>query len=616
MASALRDHRLPMLTAAVLLLAGCQTSTPTDLTLTGADVVGLPMAVSPVLRSGSEQTVALYHLRIDGETLTAEAANLTQRAAQASPQAKAYDLELWGAITDPQGNPFLTIRGTKQFEIVGLTNIPNLGLQVTFRHAHPLPAPNYQQSTLHTLVACADCLCYSDVPPSSQRPSNRQECFRAREFGAFRPNAVNRSDLSYSGRAVFLTNVPADSRTFFGDLRVDTGGVITADGYLDVRSIINAPGDQRHPGLTNTVFPYVLLADELKNNREGRSNGGQPTGNYDAATGGWQRSNIGTEYSGWTGYDVLHAGQAVTNSVILKQAPGGGYEGYVALVVKYTDPRGKSSVYWRWPTPTPDPLQFAYRLPFAALDASVVMPPADPVAVGQTAGATAFFTVGVRDWDRTAPPHSSPDLSSVTDVTLVQPAGPGTCTVTLDVPGLMESPVSAVYLSGSGLPGSECRFRAAVTNVTGTAALGPQLGLVRVVDPEAADAAAGDYRYGINNPPGYTNASGANALPVVTYQLVRFEVVDPRPRILSVDPSGCPTPVAGKSGNGTNFIATATNAPTSWSWNFGGGATPNTSSQSEPFVTFGAAGTYTGTVTATNAAGASVPYAFCFVVSP
>lgn len=64
----------------------------------------------------------------------------------------------------------------------------------------------------------------------------------------------------------------------------------------------------------------------------------------------------------------------------------------------------------------------------------------------------------------------------------------------------------------------------------------------------------------------------------------------------------------------TTASATASNSPTSWSWNFGGGATPNTSTDAVPSITLGQAGGYTCTVTASNASGTSAPYTFNYTV--
>jgi len=598
-------------------LLSCSSTNPVNpATPSNADVSPVPLSVVSTLVSGEQQTVAMYHLRIDAETLAVSVENVTDRFAQASPQAKSFDLELWGAIEDGAGNPFLTIRGAQQFSVTGVDDIPGLGKLVSFTHKHPIATPNYTTGPSNFYTACADCLCYSDTPPGGSRPSQQDECLRAKDLGTVRPNALNRSDLSYSGRAVFLPNVPGDTRTFFTPgITVDTAGVVGPDGYIDARSVINATGDIRHDNLTNTIFPYVLLADETKNNRTGISNGGDPEGNYGADPNGWQRSNIGTGFKGWTGYDVLHAGQTISNSVVLKELPAGGYDAFVALVIKYTDPRGASSLFWRWPTPVADPLQFAYRMPYGALDASVVIPPAQAVSIQAVAGSTAALEVEVRDWDRAATEIAGSDLSGEADVSKVQNNAAGNCVVTLSAPALSATPVTLTYNSGTGLPGDESKYSGTVTNSLGTAAPGTHFGLVKVEDPENSDSAAGTYRFGIDNPPGYTAASPAKALPVVTYQLVSFNITLQKPVVSSVSPSGCPTPAAGTDGTGLTFSAVASNSPTGWNWNFGGGASPNTATDAEPFVVLGAPGSYNGTVTASNGAGTSTVFPFCYVVT-
>jgi PKD repeat protein len=74
---------------------------------------------------------------------------------------------------------------------------------------------------------------------------------------------------------------------------------------------------------------------------------------------------------------------------------------------------------------------------------------------------------------------------------------------------------------------------------------------------------------------------------------------------------GAAAPVANFSANNTAVCAGQTvaftdqssNSPTSWSWNFGGGGTPNTSTQQSPTITFNTPGTYNVTLTATNGTG-------------
>ncbi len=59
-------------------------------------------------------------------------------------------------------------------------------------------------------------------------------------------------------------------------------------------------------------------------------------------------------------------------------------------------------------------------------------------------------------------------------------------------------------------------------------------------------------------------------------------------------------------GQYVNFTDQSTNSPTSWSWNFGGGASPATSSVQNPSnILFNTAGTYTVTLTVSNLSGTS-----------
>ncbi|HYE79685.1 MAG TPA: PKD domain-containing protein, partial [bacterium] len=71
---------------------------------------------------------------------------------------------------------------------------------------------------------------------------------------------------------------------------------------------------------------------------------------------------------------------------------------------------------------------------------------------------------------------------------------------------------------------------------------------------------------------------------------------------------------SGNPGQSLTFGATASGDPTSWSWDFGGGALPATSSDPQPTVTLDAVGTYIGSVRATNAVGTSPPFQFSFRV--
>jgi PKD repeat protein len=74
------------------------------------------------------------------------------------------------------------------------------------------------------------------------------------------------------------------------------------------------------------------------------------------------------------------------------------------------------------------------------------------------------------------------------------------------------------------------------------------------------------------------------------------------------------TPTSGAPGSNYSPFADATGGPIeTWSWDFGGGATPNTSLDPVPSVMLGAPGTYAASVTATNSGGSDT-YNFNLVV--
>ncbi|MEO7994888.1 MAG: PKD domain-containing protein, partial [bacterium] len=93
-----------------------------------------------------------------------------------------------------------------------------------------------------------------------------------------------------------------------------------------------------------------------------------------------------------------------------------------------------------------------------------------------------------------------------------------------------------------------------------------------------------------------------------------FEVEAPLapPTITAISPAGG---IIGSPGQQVAFEATATGTATGWSWDFGGGATPNSSTAPITVITLGATGQYAGQVIASNAAGSSAPFAFTYEIS-
>ena len=91
-----------------------------------------------------------------------------------------------------------------------------------------------------------------------------------------------------------------------------------------------------------------------------------------------------------------------------------------------------------------------------------------------------------------------------------------------------------------------------------------------------------------------TNINGSVLFPFT------LTVTPPPPNLTGVAPN------TGVSGATLLPVASNTGGDaTSWSWNFGGGASPNTSTAPNPAITLGSPGTYSASVTATNNAGSS-----------
>ncbi|MEO7993301.1 MAG: PKD domain-containing protein [bacterium] len=130
---------------------------------------------------------------------------------------------------------------------------------------------------------------------------------------------------------------------------------------------------------------------------------------------------------------------------------------------------------------------------------------------------------------------------------------------------------------------------------------------------------------------GATPNTSASATPAITLNApgnysatvtaVNATGSDLFPFTLMVTPGVVPVitavnPTSGFAMRSQSFgITTSGGTPTSWSWNFGGGANPNVSSAAAPVVTLGIAGSYSGTVTASNIYGSSAPYPFTLVAN-
>ena len=511
-----------------------------------------------ILNRGPEGIVARFHVQVDPAQLRARVTPEPVRAAQ-FPQALSYDLDI---------EKFLK---SDSFRISQVGFDGNGDLRLTFKHRHPFPAPDFSAAI----------------------------------------TGVNRADLGYTGELLILADLDASEvpdHTFFGSVIANTELVTDPDGYL-------SPGDLLHAsGFAVNAFPYVLLADEAKDNRTAVSNGGVMSGSYDAASGGWQQSNIGPTGIGWTGFDYVHGGQEITNSFTLRSTELGAtpIAFDVAVLIKYTDPRGVTGRTRRFPALPADPLAFAYRLPFAALDGSVIKVVGPPIDIDAQVGASAPVSITVRDWDASATEAATSDLSSLSDVSLVQAGASGPPVADFSCP-LLNGTTQTLSVSGShtGVPGDELTYDGLLINGVGDPATTSATALVRVTDPEANDANFPNYHFGVD--PATLAPSASRAIKPITYQTFHLTVspVGQAPVIQSVQPIGA----VGAPCDEVAFSAIATNSPTSWAWDFGGGCIPDTATVAAPLEALGDPGTYDCTVTATNAFGSSPPFPFSITIA-
>ena len=502
-----------------------------------------PVVASSIVQtdSGFEGIVASFNVTVDVDSLTATVEPVRSTNAQ-PPQAIYYDLDI---------AQFLQ---ADSFAIEGIRSVGDSALLLSYSHAHPFDAPNLESPI----------------------------------------TGLNRADLGYTGRMLVLAESSTES--YFNDFyQLDPRLVINADGYVHPRDVL-ADG-----GLSNNTFPYKLLVDEVEDNRADIGNGGDPEGNYVPEFGGWQRPNLGPQGNGWTGYDFLHGGQTATGSFLLDLETLESFNEFnIAILIKYTDPRGQGGKDFRLPPVVTDVTQFAYRLPFAALDNSKVDVVGGEI---QITGSPGNLQVNVRDWDTRADEAGDADLSDETDVSLIQPGASGIPFVDFVAPDILSGGVALNGLRGTGIPGDEMEYGVEISNDQGAPA-GLYHGLVRVSDKEALLDRSG-YHFGVDP---FTVEPTRTPVPAVTVQVVPIRIGAFPPQILNVEPTGA----VGTIGDVVRFDVSFEGEANTYLWDFGGGASPDTSSAASPSVFLNKAGSFTGTVKLTNSDGGSdlLPFEF------
>ncbi|MCG3152663.1 MAG: hypothetical protein GEEBNDBF_01965 [bacterium] len=418
------------------------------------------------------------------------------------------------------------------------------------------------------------------------------------------PPDLNRPQSATKRVDLFINDVTlvlgiSGSDLFFSSLvKTNIAIMPNANGYRMVGPMVNMAG--LGVGGGTNVFPYKLLT---------RANHSAPAGNYDAV-GGW----LGNEFLAPTGYDVIPQGATATTTMRLRNVVTPPLP--VVVIAKYMDPRkGTTSAQKRanrLPDPA-DPTACRYFMPEGAGDLQDISVEVVGTLKADSSSELATVTATILDWDNNATKASTfPNQSNLNQISEVSRP----TQVEVSFPQLRAtSPFSGTVGASSGLISEFITVSALVNNVDRTytviSSTGDLVqGLMRVRDTQDGTVPV---------PFVLNEALEVQTLPSdfelsTRYQRVEVLVEPPpgpaTPNITAV------TPLSGQTASTPTFSATNTGDPaTSWSWNFGGGATPNTSTAANPTVTLGAVGTYNCSVTATNVAGNSV-FPFTLTVTP
>ena len=107
-----------------------------------------------------------------------------------------------------------------------------------------------------------------------------------------------------------------------------------------------------------------------------------------------------------------------------------------------------------------------------------------------------------------------------------------------------------------------------------------------------------------------SNAEGSS--PIFKFSYVVEAMTPPPPNILQVQPDG----YAGVTGSVLEAVVDTDQNVAQWSWEFGLGATPSTSSEERPQITLGVPGVYSAQVTVTDPLGRTDQHTFAYEVLP
>ena len=166
------------------------------------------------------------------------------------------------------------------------------------------------------------------------------------------------------------------------------------------------------------------------------------------------------------------------------------------------------------------------------------------------------------------------------------------------------------------LNGANCSILAPVAAFTASPLSGCNNLSVTFTDQSAGSPTSWSWSF----PGGVPNAFAGQFPPPVSYPIGTYTVTltvtngsgsDAEIKTNYITVNNCPPPVADFSGvpvtlcegQSVSFTDLSTQNPTSWSWTFGGGGTPNTSFAQNPVSAFNTAGVYNVSLTSTNSIG-------------
>lgn len=264
------------------------------------------------------------------------------------------------------------------------------------------------------------------------------------------PNgSTNREDLGITGLVLWTPDVAsATGNTFFdsgtSSVIANTSLITNADAYYAPAGLLTVTG------ATANTFPYKVLVDETANggagSRVGVSNGNNVTGNY--GTDGWTLAELGAAapYDKWTGYGVLHQGQASQNLVSFSSSglgtAGATFTINAVVIAKYNDPRDGATPALkkanRLPKATGNGL--LYREPHGSLDVEKISyDGATGAGFNPNAASTSTLYFHVTDWDARATESASADLSTDTTLTNVAQGESGLPGFSVCIPGVLSN---------------------------------------------------------------------------------------------------------------------------------------------------------------------------------